>query len=253
MTNVWNFKMNTIIQITDTHLFKNDNEEIVSVKSNQKFKEVMKKIEKDLPDYFFITGDVSQDETPESYQKMVDLIDELGVVTYWIPGNHDNLEIMQKIFNRSRYIEQIDYLTCSNWNFIFLHTKLDGKTSGRLSEQELVKLDSLLKENKKPNIALIMHHHPIHVNTPLIDRFILQNRKHFWDIVDKYEQIKLIMCGHVHGDYTVTRNQLTMESGPATCLQWKKGTHDLVIDKMIGYKKYQFNIEGYQAEAIMWR
>lgn len=245
--------MSTIIQITDTHLFKDDDDEIFSVKSNKKFYEVINKIKSNLPDYFFLTGDISQDETPESYQKIVNIIDALGINTYWIPGNHDDISIMENVFSQSKYMKKADHLLLPYWHYIFLNTKLDGTASGELAETELTKLHRLLNKSNSPNIALIMHHHPIEVQTPLIDQYILKNQNEFWEIVDKYKNIKLIICGHVHGDYTIQRNEITMECAPATCLQWERGTKNLKIENTIGYKKYQFSNDSYQAETIIWR
>ena len=43
-----------------------------------------------------------------------------------------------------------------------------------------------------------------------------------------------------------------IESSPATCLQWEKGTKDLKTDMRIGYKIYHFKQDGYKAIAKMW-
>jgi hypothetical protein len=55
---------------------------------------------------------------------------------------------------------------------------IQGKETGFLSEDDISLINSELhnKERKK-SIALVMHHHPIEVGTPLIDNYILENRK----------------------------------------------------------------------------
>ena len=44
----------------------------------------------------------------------------------------------------------------------------------------------------------------------------------FWhsDIVSG-KNVKLVICGHVHEDYSFKHNNVMIESAPATCLQWK--------------------------------
>ena len=58
-----------IIQITDTHLFENDDLELFGVKRNKKFEKVIEKIiDEDISDTDLIlfTGDISQDTPPRS-------------------------------------------------------------------------------------------------------------------------------------------------------------------------------------------
>ena len=62
-----------IFQITDTHLFKDDHTLMYGVNTNQNFYHVIEKIReyRDLkPDFFLLTGDLSQDESEESYIKI---------------------------------------------------------------------------------------------------------------------------------------------------------------------------------------
>ena len=61
-----------VIQISDTHLFADDEVAILTVKSNLQFQAVIAKIARDDvhdADTVFLTGDISQDETLESYKK----------------------------------------------------------------------------------------------------------------------------------------------------------------------------------------
>jgi Icc protein len=67
-----------IIQISDTHLFADDELEMFGAKSNLTFKKVMRKIideDSHDADMIFLTGDISQDETQESYHKYSCLLD----------------------------------------------------------------------------------------------------------------------------------------------------------------------------------
>ncbi len=64
--------------------------------------------------------------------------------------------------------------------------------------------------------------------------------------------MKLIICGHVHGDYQVKYKNVMIETAPATCLQWLRGTKILKIDQKIGYKIYHFDDEYYEATTKLW-
>ncbi len=244
-----------IIQISDTHLFADDELEMFDVKSNLTFKTVMRKIineDSHDADMIFLTGDLSQDETKKSYQKIVRHLSSLNLPIYWIPGNHDNLAKIESVFQKARNFNRQLSLSLPHWHFIFLNTKIDGRADGLLSLSEIKRLKNeiLVSPNNK-KIAVVMHHHPAPVGTPLIDHYILQNNKDFWDIVTG-TNVELIICGHVHGDYRFKYNNVMIESSPATCLQWERGATEIKIDMRIGYKVYHFEQDGYKAITKMW-
>lgn len=125
-----------IIQITDTHLFSNDSSEIFGVKSNITFKKVIDKIlteEIHDTDLIFLTGDISQDETVESYKKVVHHLSNINLPVYWIPGNHDDPVVMKLVFGKAKNFYRKTALTFSHWHFIFLDTKICGREDGYLS------------------------------------------------------------------------------------------------------------------------
>ena len=244
-----------VIQISDTHLFADDELEIFGVKSNAKFNEVINRIiaeDSHDADIILFTGDISQDETPQSYKKAADCLSALNIPIYWIPGNHDSLDQAKSVFINTKNFNRHSTLSLPCWHLIFLNTKMDGRDDGQLSHSELEMLKheiTISPVNKK--LAIVMHHHPAPVGTPLIDHYILQNAKEFWDIIVG-TNVELIICGHVHGDYRYQYNKVMIETSPATCLQWEKGTQNLKTEMKIGYKIYHFEQDGYKALAKMW-
>jgi Icc protein len=97
-----------------------------------------------------------------------------------------------------------------------------------------------------------MHHHPFETGTPMIDSCMLVNKNQFWQVLSNHP-VKMIMCGHVHGDYSIDlQNGARMEASPSTCIQWLKGTVEPAYDARIGYKIYYFEKNKYAAEAKMW-
>ncbi len=243
-----------IIQITDTHLFKNNETKMFEVSCNHNFDFVIEKIsdsELNDTDAIFLTGDLSQDESAESYYYLRKKIEKLGKPVYWIPGNHDSVETMENIFSQTTLFQRGMKLSTQFWDFIFINSKTDKRDDGFVSSLELKRLAHELKLEKKNNKAIIMHHHPMPVNTPLIDNYILENRDDFWKVINDFK-VDLIICGHVHHDYTLNFNKTYIETSPATCLQWKKGTSELASEKKVGYKIYYFWKNMYEAKAKMF-
>lgn len=243
-----------VIQISDTHLFANDTDNIYGVQSNIKFNEVVERmLYQDYHDtnMIFLTGDISQDETVQSYQKITDKLSNLNIPIYWIPGNHDNIHQMESVFSNTKNFISTRHLILPNWHFIFLNTKLNGADEGYLARSELENLKEELTLTDDKNVTIIMHHHPEKIGTPLIDNFILKNREKFWEIVNK-KIVKLIICGHVHGDYCFKHNNTMIEASPATCFQWEKGAVNLNIDMKIGYKIIYFDQNCYKTITKLW-
>ncbi len=243
-----------VIQITDTHLFKDRESKIFGLSSNDNFDVVMDKIkysELADADAIFLTGDLSQDETVESYSHLSKQLQEVEKPIYWIPGNHDSLVTMESVFEKSNNFQRGMILSTSCWDFIFINTKIDGRESGYIASSELKRLFSELSLVRGKKIAIIMHHHPSAVNTPLVDGYILENQKEFWQVLENFN-IDLIICGHVHNDYTLIFNNTSIETSPATCLQWQKGVSDFIFERKIGYKVYYFWENAYEAKAKMF-
>jgi len=241
-----------VIQITDCHLFKT-NPFLFSVNCNENFISVINKIKNnDLKDAdaIFLTGDLSQDESKESYELIVKQLANINLPIYWIPGNHDDIDVMESVFDTSPFFKGSHFKTLQ-WNFIFLNTKKIGTDKGYISENELTFLQSRLDQidNNKPT-AIIMHHHPVPVGTPLIDEYVLVNNSLF--MMEIKGKVDLVICGHVHGDYSIKCENITIETAPATCLQWTKGTNKLNIENKIGYKIYYFKEKSYVAKSVLW-
>ncbi len=242
-----------IIQITDTHLFKEDTN-LFGLNSNRNFSLVIDQIMlSDISDAdaVFLIGDLSQDETHTSYENLAKVVSSLNKPIYWIPGNHDSEEVMNLVFSSYENFNRVRRLETPYWDFIFINSKINNNDKGCISAEELMTLEYELNNNQSKNIALVMHHHPVEVGTPIVDEYILINRAELWDKLSKYN-VNLIICGHVHGDYTVTYRNTTIETSPATCLQWEKGATKIKIEEKIGYKTYFFREKSYDFKTKIW-
>jgi Icc protein len=243
-----------ILQISDTHLFADEKETLNGVNTYQAFKDLithLNKTELHDTDLIYLTGDLSQDETSQSYEKIVALLDPLDIPIYWIPGNHDNLETLEATFKKGHNFFNSRRLSTIHWNFIFLNTQLDGTPEGFLNDKELQALRAEMESPQTSKLtAIVMHHHPIEVNTPLIDKLMLKNKDAFWDIVSN-TNVKLIICGHVHGDYQFQHQNIFIETSPASCYQFVKQTTEFAMENKIGCKFYKFDEEGFTS-SVVW-
>ncbi len=247
------------LQISDTHLLTEPQQTLFDVNTYDNLQATVERISHTNAEYDFIllTGDVSQDETAESYQHVAALLAPLQKPIYWIPGNHDDPAIMAEVFDPAPHFKRVDCLDLANWRLIFLNSKIAGSNSGHLSPQEMEKLCFLIEScHETQAIAIVMHHPPVSVANPLIDKYMLTNQRQFFDAIlplttGRHIVPPLIICGHVHSDHKVMREQMVIEMGPATAFSWEVG-EELVIVHEIGYKQFTLQPQGYEAKATVW-
>lgn len=243
-----------VVQITDMHLFADKMQQLHGHCTYQNLAETIDCLlaAKEEPHFILVTGDISQDESAESCQLAREQFERLNAAVYWIHGNHDAENIVKPIFEPSSRLQQLQHLTTPSWDFISINTCRRGMDSGYLEASELVSFwrrAEVAKSNHK-NIAVVMHHHPYPVATPLIDACMLQQADNFLEQVKQHPEIKLMMCGHVHGDYQIAYGKQMIEACPATSFQWKKGTSTLETEKRRGFKYFAFNADAYYASTI---
>jgi Icc protein len=242
-----------IIQITDTHLFSDPDKTLRGYCTHANLVKTIDHIllnATSKPDFVFVTGDISEDESAQSYLLALAQFERLDCPVYWIHGNHDNAIVLKPIFDRSQRVKNLINLSIPSWEFISINTCRYGSEKGYIASDEYDRFLLQLAEVKNKQVAVVMHHHPIPVNTPLLDACMLQDYEQFLNITKQHKEIKLVICGHVHGDYKVMHDDLLIEVSPATCFQWKKGTSEVETENVIGYKIFNFDGLSFTSSAI---
>ncbi|MGL5058364.1 MAG: 3',5'-cyclic-AMP phosphodiesterase [Microcoleus sp.] len=222
-----------VAQITDTHLFAELDREWKGISTARTLQVVLDRLQQiqPPPEILLLTGDLSQDETPESYHRLVSLIAPLEIPAYWIPGNHDNIPIMADILNRPPIYPEKSF-QLGNWQFLLLSSVEPGCSGGLLSAESLQWLDSQLQQTGDRPVIIALHHHPLPIECEIMDGMMLQNTDEFFAIVDRYPQIKIVLCGHIHQEFYQQRNGVSYLGTPSTCLQLLPKSHPIEIDRI---------------------
>lgn len=217
-----------IAQVTDLHLFAKSDQCLLGMPTLRSLNALVEQFQqlRPKPDLLLLTGDLSQDGTIESYDRLQRLLSPLQIPTYWLPGNHDCVEAMERSltqFSPDKAFEQ------NGWRFLLLNSQDPGCVHGRLSERSLTWLDRQL--SKHPNLPTLisLHHPPFAVNSTWLDTSILQNTAEFLEIVDRYSQVKLIVFGHIHQEFQHQRNRVTFLGTPSTCIQFAQESDDFAL------------------------
>ena len=222
-----------VAQITDTHLFADPTQgTMYGVPTETSFLKVLEKLGhlQPQPDMLLLTGDLSQDETHESYQRLAFLLSLLKIPTYWIAGNHDHLPTMEKVLN-SDHIFGTKSFEMGGWHFLLVNTNVPGCVYGRVFPESLEWLESKLETTINKPVLIALHHPPVKINSEWMDRIILHDSAPFLNLINRYSQVKIVLSGHIHQEFDTEINGVRYLATPSTCIQFEPENKHFVLDK----------------------
>jgi Icc protein len=198
------------------------------------------------PDYVLLTGDLSQDESLQSYNRLSAAVKKYECPVLYLPGNHDNRSLMQEsFFAPGSAVVKADSLVIEPWQIIMLDSKVDKRVDGRLSDAELERLDNLLSLHSDKYALICVHHHPLAIGSSWMDSIKLQNSDALFAILDKHKQVKAVASEHVHQESQQELNGVSVMSSPSTCVQFRPGSDDFALDELLpGYRWFELYADG---------
>jgi Icc protein len=228
----------SFIHISDTHLggtkdFKLNGVNVYSAaeKAVQAIKDLQLKY-----DFIIHTGDVaSVDGTRDEYQLASELFKSLNAAMYYVTGNHDTSSLMKELLqfgehtplsedpNRLFYRFEIN-----NHLFLVLDAKArkDQDPHGELSEDQLKKLEQILKESDRP-ITLFIHYPTQRPESLWLNSMNLLNESEVLTIFNRYAaKIQGVFSGHIHKGITMVKNQIVYSTVGSTCMQFRNNPED---------------------------
>ncbi|CAM2944250.1 3',5'-cyclic-AMP phosphodiesterase [Vibrio mytili] len=236
-----------LLQITDTHLFASDEGSLLSVKTADSFNAVVDDILRRKVEFDFIlaTGDISQDHSAQSYQRFADGIMPLRKDCFWLPGNHDYKPNMGSVLPSTQIQASEHVLLGDHWQLILLDSQVVGVPHGRLSDQQLALLEAKLSEYPQRHTLVLLHHHPLLVGSAWLDQHTLKDPDEFWQVVERFSNVKAVLCGHVHQNMDVLHNGVRVMATPSTCVQFKPNSDDFALDcKSPGWRELELHATG---------
>lgn len=221
-----------VAQITDTHLFADSQQDLLGLPTTDSLQALLKHLARlsPQPDLLLLTGDLSQDGTPESYDRLQALLAPLGIPAYWIPGNHDaDLEEMARSLTHPLFLPDRSF-EMGGWRFVLLDSQEIDCVHGVLSSSELSRLDRDLSQHSDQPTIVALHHPPFQMCSDWLDTSILQNSEALFAVLDRHAQVKLVLFGHIHQEFERQRCGVTYLGTPSTCIQFEPESQDFSID-----------------------
>ncbi|WOG26706.1 3',5'-cyclic-AMP phosphodiesterase [Endozoicomonas sp. 8E] len=232
-----------IIQLTDTHLFGSPERRLMGVDTNQSFLDVWEKIQSSSfnPDVFLVTGDLSQDESLESYQSLKTVLDTSDKPYLWTCGNHDDAQLMQRVSPEA----MSPYLDSGPWQIIMLNSQIPGQVPGFLSDKELQLLEKHLYETPDKHTLVAFHHPAYTIESQWLDTISLKNAEQFMSLIQSYSNVRLVINGHIHQERDQIIQNTRFLSTPSTCVQFKPECDNFMLDdRWPGYRELELMPDG---------
>lgn len=236
-----------IIQFTDCHLFKDEKAKLCGVDTAKSFAAVLEEAYESShwpPDVVLITGDISQDESNESYERFVKIVEALDVPMFCLPGNHDVPAKMQSLLATDN-INTTRQILGDGWQVLLLDSTVYKQNAGFLRQDELNFLDQCLAVHDDLNALVALHHNVIDTRTPWIDTMTLKNAEEFFGVIDKRPNVKGILTGHIHQDLAQKHKAVPIYGSPSTCIQFSPQAPRFQLDSLQpGYRWLKLQSSG---------
>jgi len=190
--------------------------------------------------------------TESAYQKLADHLSLLSFPLYYLPGNHDNPDMMNAIMTANGH-HTVKFIKAGQWQIILLESTLIGEHRGELSNAELRFLHDTLEKNASEHCLIAVHHHPVFIDSPWMDEMVLTNAEDFLNIVDDFNNIRGIIWGHIHQEFELERKGVSLLGTPSTCLQFKPKSDAFALDKKSpAYRKLKLESNGTLNTSVVY-
>ncbi|MEN9204177.1 MAG: 3',5'-cyclic-AMP phosphodiesterase [Thermostichales cyanobacterium BF4_bins_65] len=222
-----------LVQFSDFHLFSRPESKLLGVVTEETFQAVFKQIQslQPTPEVLLMTGDLSQDGSESAYRRIHRYLEPLEIPTYWLAGNHDRLPNMVAHLN-SYPISAEKTFQRGNWSFTLLNSLLPGKDSGYLSRKNLDILQANLEISAQlgQHAVVALHHPPMLVGSTWLDTTTLQYADRFFEVLDRFSHVRLVLFGHIHQEFSQQRQGVDYWGCPSTCIQFLPKSHEFGLE-----------------------
>src|SRR5258707_2493463 len=157
-----------ILQITDTHLYGTASGKLRGVETDPSLRARLDEAFARVPNYeaVLVTGDLVQDDK-SGYLRFRSFCGGLAKPVLCIPGNHDEPEAMRSELTGEPF-KICGSHTIGDWTFVMLDSYDPGHVGGRLTKNQLARLDTALGQAPK-HAMVFLQPHPIMIGSRWLD------------------------------------------------------------------------------------
>lgn len=235
----------SLLQISDLHIMKNPTGTMLGIQPELYFKKIILQAFANGPyDAVLVTGDLTQEACEESYLRLKNVFLDLHVPVFCLPGNHDNITLMQTLLNENDISCAAQHFL-GDWQLISLNSQIIGDPAGNLPAEQLQTLHTCLAQNPETPTLVALHHHVLPTRSDWMDTMIVANNREFLELIASYSQVKIVINGHIHQQMDASFRGIPILSCPSTCFQFTPRSRNFGVDRTApGYRKIQLYSDG---------
>ncbi len=183
-----------LLQVSDCHLARDPGADYRGQNADANLDRLMEPAKRWTPDLLVLTGDLSEDASVESYCRIRDWARRIGCPVAWLPGNHDERDVMAPVFDGAGF-DSGPIVEAGAWQLALLDSVWPNDPGGELDDARLAPLADL--DGDRP-AGIFVHHQPTPVGAPWIDKVGMRSAERLWSAVRELSMGRFIAFGHVH-------------------------------------------------------
>ncbi len=213
-----------IAQLSDPHVVP-ETELFHGIDTAASFGECLQQAQADHAELILVSGDLVQVPSQAAYLRYFAQLDSIHAPSESICGNHDDPALAAEF---DPDIAACRSITLGAWQLLLLNSHVSGEPYGSLSQQTLDWLKDKV-DSAKGYILIALHHPPLPVGSPGMDRIALLNPEHFWRVLADSSKVKAVVHGHTHQVVDQWHGTIRVLGAPATSVQFTPGATQISI------------------------
>jgi Icc protein len=206
--------MINIVQISDCHVSANEDAIYRGINPRETLESLLKPIKASNPDALLVTGDLAEDGSESAYEYLHQTLEKLNVPMLTVPGNHDRASVQKRYFPNTP-VDQAIVFDLPGWQLVLLNSVIEKEVPGTLTDSMIKSLESVVLKSNLPKIV-VLHHQAVLCGSPWIDRFPLLNPEKLKFCLDENTNIKAVLWGHIHQEFSAQHGQARLLGAPST-------------------------------------
>lgn len=195
--------MHKVLWLTDPHLVEPDNAASQRpIEAWQRFRRCLDEIRREHADaeLLVLTGDLVHLNNPGAYALLREELETLPIPYRLLVGNHDDRTALHEAFPdipmNGGFVQSCDDI--GETRLIYLDTQAAQGHHGELCPFRLDWLAAQLAEASRRPVLLFLHHPPMEIGVPALDRLRLLESEGLRDLLQSRPAPTQLFCGHVH-------------------------------------------------------
>lgn len=219
-----------LVQLTDSHIYADGQQRLLGIDTLASLNAVIDLALQECPqiDLVLATGDITQDGAAQSYQRFINAMARMPHPCHWIPGNHDDAQLMAEL-GREHDLNRA-WVDLGAWRIVLLDSSVPGKVAGALGQSEQAHLEQALASAGQRHVLVCLHHHPVSIGSDWMEPLGLADADRFLDRLEADGRVRAVLWGHIHQQLEQQRGAMRLLASPSTCIQFAVASSDFATD-----------------------